>query len=263
MPLTFLSARPDAPVTFRHRRFSFAIEFYHSIQRNHLWLLSMFNRVFPNPLAVTPRALKRAVLEGGSTRGSTVTGPSGSGRLIGRHSITGAPVVAWTEQSFEPMCESFDDENAARIVAWKYNIQKLSLSTEDCVRRALRADQWLRGLVALITLACTMLGVVAPVIGGTTITPATLLSSAFIGMIGGLTFGLPMLLFAAVVGLLGVRFFSIISAVWVGMWAARRSRNAIVTDTAGRTSAAEIVAEMQGETPVRPTQPARPERQSQ
>ena len=86
MSLAAFSPRPRPPPVFSKRSFSFAIEFYRSLWRSHRLLMWMYVWVFPSPLMVSARALRRAgmhgELEADFIRGVMVTGPSGTGRLV-------------------------------------------------------------------------------------------------------------------------------------------------------------------------------------
>lgn len=220
----------------RGRLFSFAPEFYGLFVGVHWLVNGVFGRVFPNPLAVSAWALRRQGLRGRGWRGTPVEGAAaGVGRMVGRHPVSGAPVVAWNAEAYEAMCEAFDQENAARIVAWQRGSARLALSTEACLRWALRVDRGLRGMVALCVLASVAWGWLA----------TGVLVQGLLWSIGGLGVGLVLLLLVAVVGLLAVSLAGGGVALAVGLWGARQARQARVSDEDGRTSAAAIVAAMQ------------------
>ena len=249
--MLYLSPGIQAPVSFSKRRFSFSIEFYHSLRKNHQRLIAMFCRMFPSPLVVTAKELERAGLSGERSRGGVVRRDGIEGRLIGRHSSTGAPVVAWDQDAFEAMCESFDAENAARIVGWRSSSERLRLSSEGCARAALWLDNGLRvvswGSGALMGLS-TLIGplMLGGMGGGAEISLLAelgifLFSAVLItGMVG-----LSMLLLVGVPMFIMMRLGALAAGLWVGLWASRAHRAATVTDETGRLSAAAIIASMQ------------------
>ena len=243
--LDSLSPDEQPPEQFSYRRFSFSIENYTALRKNHRRLITVFNWMFPNPLMVTARAMKKAGLKGERLRGGMVFRDGVEGRLVGRHPETGTPVVAWNQGAYASMCESFDAENAARIVAWKTNSERLQLTSQTNMRYALLLDQGLRllsvGTGLLVPLA--MLGMVttfSPEFGGFMLVPF-LLSS----LMGGILIALPMLLMAGITILLLIRMGANVAGVMVGLQALRANQQATVTDEAGHLSAMEIISAMQ------------------
>jgi hypothetical protein len=231
--------RPPAVLT--RRMFSVAPELYGALRRAHGLMIAAFLLVFPCPIAVQPRMLRRRWLSG--RRGDVVTGAAGEGRVVGRHPVTGAAIVAWNPEAYEAMCEAFDTENAARLVAWRDASAILGLSVGRAARWALRADQGLRLMVVLCILVPSLVGALHDGIAG-----------ALLWSIAGAAGGLLLFLLLAVVG-----FFSILIAggalsVGVGAWGARRARHARASDEAGRSSAAQIVAAMQGRSDREPSE---------
>ena len=249
--MRYLSPGTHSPASFSSRRFSFSMEFYWSLLKNHQRLIAMFCRLFPSPLVVTTKELERAGMTGERSRGGVVWRDGVEGRLIGRHSSTGAPVVAWDQDAFDAMCESFDAENAARIVGWRSSSERLRLSSEGCARAALWLDNGLRVvswgsgvLMGVLMLILPMMlggmgsGVELPLL----VEPILILITTLIvaGMVG-----LSMLLLVGVPMFIMIRLGALTAGLWVGLWASRAHRAATVTDETGRLSAAAIIASMQ------------------
>lgn len=240
---------PDAktPTSYSGRRFSFAAEFYAVFRRAQSFVLRTYEKVFPNPLAVPAKALARAGLRGDGKRGGSVIGESGEGRIVGRHPSTGVPVVAWTVAAYESMCDAFDSEHAARIVAWREGVEPLMLSTEACTRWGLRADKALRlsVVVQVVGFGCLGMAMGISANAGTVSGLMMALGFAVSSAMFGVAIGLSMLLIGAIASMLGITGLAGLKAAVVGVRASRRARHATATDEAGRTSAAQIVASMQ------------------
>ena len=241
--LASYSPAPDPPPSFSRRRFSFSIEFYQSLARSHARLLWVFTVAFPNPLKVHSRALRREGAVDGLARGDLVIRDGVEGRMVGRHPVSGTPVVAWNPENYHPMCEAFDTENAALLVSWRENIERLTYTTADCTRHALRIDRGLRWMLVIITALFMVTTAVFGLLGGG-LTGGLL--GLLSGIMGGALFSLPMLLIVAVGGLIGVRWLAMCAGLWIGLWARRKREQATITDEAGRISAEAIVAAMQG-----------------
>ena len=234
---------PDAnPPALLPRNFSFAQEFYSVLRGAQATVLWGYQKAFPNPLAVSEEELEKAGLSGDGQRGGTVTGPQGEGRLVGRHPMSGAPVVAWTVGAYEAMCVSFDAEHVMRIELWQNGVRPLMMSTATCTRWANRADLALRWNTALVAL-----GGSASLSGVFIATGVPLPIAVFTAISGAVMVGLPLLLFFALGSMLGITALAGLTGAIVGAMASRRSRQAIASDEAGRLTAMDILETMQGE----------------
>lgn len=230
-------ARPGAiPAELERRRFSFATEYYRLYAWSHLMLLSALGWVFPEPLSVSGRSLRRAELDQETlSRGDRASGPLGEGRFVGRHPTSGAPIIAWDTTSYEAMCVAFDEENARQIVAWRTLAERYAWSTDACARRALRTD---RALLALVFLGTVLPGLF------TLLTGQGVDQALMIVLLAAPTVGMLILLLVALSFLLITPTAALAAAI-VGARAARVSRAAVVEDTEGRSSAAEVLATIQ------------------
>ena len=233
--LAALSPGPEAPEHLHGRSFSWSLEFYRRLQRSHRTLLEIFNRCFPNPLMVPQRAMDRAGLRGGRVRGGVVRGEGMEGRLVGRHPSTGAPVVAWSQEAYGAICAAFDDENAARIEAWRRVTERLRLTTGTAGWAAL----WLDRLVRLVATGAALLSfliLMVPIggaLGSGALDGAGDLGVVFAGSaMGALMVGIASLIVGFFLEMAMRPAAALVGAV-AGLWAAALHRQASAADADG------------------------------
>lgn len=229
-----------APPHMRQRAYSFAVEYYGMLSWGHRIVLLALDGVFPDPLAASSRALRRAKLAGPDVlRGDVVTGPMGEGRFVGRHPTAGTPIVAWDAGAYPAMCEAYDEENAARIAAYQRLSDAWALTDAACTARALQIDRAIRWTLLLGTVLPGLAGLAMGEGLSAAVVSAILAGCAVAMIIGGLVTLSAVLLIPT----------ATLMASIAGARAARASRAAISTDDAARSSAGAVLKQIKREVP--------------
>ena len=223
----------EPPSNFRLRSLSFAAEFYGLYRRVHAMMVAVFLWGFPCPITATAKTMRRAGFAPVPTiRGETVSGSPGTGRFVGRHPVSGKPIIAWDMEEYKAICEAFDKENAHSLAAWRAMGRRLFWSSKDCAQWSRRSDQSIRILFGLGVGIPPLVGLIfgAPV----ELFNMVVLSTLFTLLLISMGMFLVVFLFVPV---------CTVASLTVGIRAIRRDNHARERDDAMRSSAADLLSQ--------------------